>query len=189
MRILIVLLLSLLIAGCSSKEEPTVTESAPPPSDIPAWILEPIVEGGIAETECIPYSGNLSIDKAQVTATARAGLARQIEVKVQVIDKVYQSRTDAAGKVNAGSTFEATSRQIAETHLRGSRVEKTGFIDLDGQNNLCAMIVLSPNSTTEFLDSLVKESGKNVSPQDKDILYQEFKAYKAQQELNETFSN
>ena len=44
--------------------------------------IDPKVEGGIAASECIPWSGNLSIDKAQVTAQARATLAKQLEVRV-----------------------------------------------------------------------------------------------------------
>ena len=90
---------------CSKKveQEPTGVGL----EEFPNWVIDPKVEGGIAASECIPWSGNLSIDKAQDKAQARATLAKQLEVRVSALDKTYIERTDAAGKTVTGSSFSS----------------------------------------------------------------------------------
>ena len=46
------------------------------------------------------------------------------------------------------------------------------------------MITLSPKQTEGIFQDILEASQRPVSAQDKDILYQEFKAYKAQQDLD-----
>jgi hypothetical protein len=117
-------------------------------------------------------------------ANARQALAQQLNLKVKAMDKTYQRRTRAEDKSSTGSTFESVSRQVTQTNLNGSRVVKTGYVKLGGTKNLCTMVAFGDSQMQKIFDQLVEASGRNVSPQDEDILYQEFKAHKAQQALD-----
>ena len=46
------------------------------------------------------------------------------------------------------------------------------------------MVTIDPKRTEEIFKEILESSQRPVSAQDKDILYQEFKAYKAQQDLD-----
>ena len=182
-KYLIFLFLIGILTACGGKkveQEPTGVGL----EEFPSWVIDPKVEGGIAASDCIPWSGNLSIDKAQVTAQARATLAKQLEVRVSALDKTYIERTDAAGKTVTGSSFSSVSKQLSDQHLRGSRLSKISNTSIDGVKNLCGMVTIDPKRTEEIFKEILESSNRPVSAQDKDILYQEFKAYKAQQDLD-----
>ncbi|HTO19864.1 MAG TPA: hypothetical protein VL129_12045 [Pseudomonas sp.] len=166
------------LTGCGSKP-------AAPTSSLPDWVMSPVVEGGIAATDCVSSSGNFSIDRSQATANARAALTKEINLKVAAMDKTYGSRTDAAGKTQVGSSFESVSRQVAQQQISGSKAVKVDFVDMDGQRQLCVMVAIQPEATKALYDSIIQQSQRKLSAQDEDILYQEFRASKAQNELSE----
>ena len=182
-KYILLILLALLVFSCSSKEAEK-DQSGIGLEEFPSWVIDPQVEGGIAASECLVYSGNISVDKAQLTAQARATLSKQIQVRVSALDKTYLDRTDAAGKTVVGSTFSSTSRQLADQNLIGSRLTKLSRIAIGGQENLCGMIVLNPEKSRELFEEIIELSDRGVDPQDEDILYQEFKAHRAQQDLD-----
>lgn len=171
------------LAACSST--PT-TESLN--ENIPDWVLNPSIEDGIAHSECVPSSGNMSIDKAQAVALARVGLAQQISTKVKALDKTYQERVDVQGESVVGSTFSSVSKQLTNQMLVGAQPVKTSYANFNGQNQLCVMTALTPEKTKDLFTKLVSASEVTLSPQDASVLYQEFKAYKAQQELDQELS-
>ncbi len=94
---------------------------------MPGWILNPNIEGGIAAAECSTWSGDFSMDKAEATALARATLAKQIDTKVQAMDKTYQRRVRANDKTTTGTTFESVSKQLTEQTLQGTVPKKIGY--------------------------------------------------------------
>ncbi|HLT05765.1 MAG TPA: hypothetical protein VK019_12500 [Pseudomonas sp.] len=167
------------LTGCGSKP------AEAPKSGVPDWVMSPSIEGGIAATDCVTSSGNFSIDRNQATANARAALSKEIETKVAAMDKTYASRTDAAGKTQVGSSFESVSRQVAQQHLIGSRPVKTDYVDMDGKRQLCVMVAIQPEATRALFDSIIQQSKRQLSQQDEDILYQEFRASKAYEELDQ----
>lgn len=167
------------LAACSSS---TSTEALN--ENIPEWVLSPSIEDGIAHSECVPSSGNMSIDKAQAIALARVGLAQQISTKVKALDKTYQDRVDVEGETVTGSTFSSVSKQLTNQMLVGAQPVKTSYANFNGKNQLCVMTALSPEKTKDLFSKLVSASERKLSPQDESVLYQEFKAYKAQQELD-----
>ncbi|MDY0362736.1 MAG: hypothetical protein RBR08_14895 [Desulforegulaceae bacterium] len=152
--------------------------------DLPGWVLDPTVEGGIASTECVIYTGDISLDKAEAVALARADIAKQIDVKVKAMDKTYQNKVKTKDGVAAGGVFESVSKQIAQQQLKGARAIKMDLIEIDGKKQWCVMVALDPTLTDRLFKNIVKESGANLDPQDEAVLYQEFKAYKAGQELD-----
>lgn len=173
----------LFITGCTN----TTTGNTPakPSIDLPMWVLNPTIEGGIASTECVIYTGDISLDKAEAVALARASLAKQIDVKVKALDKTYKRKVRTKDGVAAGGVFESVSKQVTQQHLKGARAIKMDLIEIDGKKQWCVMVAMDPAVTESLFKNLVKESNVNLSPQDEGVLYEEFKAYKAGQELDQ----
>ncbi len=174
----------LTLGGCAS----TPTQPEKPQLDLPSWVLNPSVEDGVATAECVKWSGNMGLDKAEAEAKARANLAKQLEVKVQAMDKAYARKVQAGGETNVGSTFETVSKQLAEQTLSGARILKMDVVPIQGEQYLCAQMAMGV-SAKKFVDQLVNESGREVDAQDEKFLYEEFKAHKAQQALEQEMAN
>ncbi len=168
------------LAACSSTPKQGANELT---SSIPAWVLNPVIDDGIAATACVNFSGNMNIDKSQTVASARAGIAKQITVKVKAMDKTYARKTETGDKLVTSNVFESVSKQLAEQSLVGSRPEKVEIVDIAGKQQLCTMVTLKPEVTEKLFKDIVKNSGQQVAAQDEAILFEEFKAHKAQQEL------
>ena len=184
------LLITLLIAfilSCSSKKDTLVPGkdiSGKGLEEFPSWVIDPQIDGGIAASECIPYSGNISIDKAQITAQARSTLAKQIQVRVTALDKTYIDRTDAAGKIVTGSSFSSVSKQLANQNLIGTKLIKLSRIAIGEQQNICGMLTLDPERSETVFQQVIEGSQRDISVEDENILYQEFKAHRAQEDLD-----
>ncbi|TMP77937.1 hypothetical protein CWB73_18115 [Pseudoalteromonas phenolica] len=178
------LIASLFMAGmlsaCSSTQDNSASSSR---VNVPDWVLNPVVENGIAAADCIKYSGNISIDQKMAVANARLALAQQIETRIEGLDKTFANRVDANDKTTVGSTFSSVSKQLTKQTLRGSRVVKADIVDIAGKDYFCALTTLSPELTKTLFQDLVKETKLKIDPQDEQFLYQEFKAFKAEQDL------
>ncbi|HKJ70679.1 MAG TPA: LPP20 family lipoprotein [Gammaproteobacteria bacterium] len=183
------LAMGLLAAGCASTGGNKEEAKQPEIAGVPTWVTSPSYKDGLAATECVPASSSFSLDRKEAVANARQNLAQQLDLKVKAMDKTYQRRTRAEGEASTGSTFESVSRQVTQTQLNGSRVVKTGYVDLGGTKNLCVMVAFGDSQMKEIFDGLIEASDRKVSPQDEDILYQEFKAHKAQQEMDKELGN
>ncbi|HFD38431.1 MAG TPA: hypothetical protein ENJ31_01075 [Anaerolineae bacterium] len=182
-RLIAVMSAAALLAACSSTKEKAGVE-APPGMDLPDWVMNPVIEDGLAATDCVKWSGNMSIDRKQAIANARAGLAQQIDIKVKAMDKTYARKVDAQGGTNIGGVFESVSKQVTQQQLSGSRPTKVKPVTINGESHICAMVTFAPAATEELFKNIVKSSGVKLSPQDEDVLYEEFKAFKAQEELD-----
>ncbi|RZM77018.1 hypothetical protein C3B51_16675 [Pseudoalteromonas rubra] len=178
------LITTMLVAGiltaCSSTGEKTASESK---INIPDWVLNPAVENGIAAADCVKFSGNISIDQKMAVANARLALAQQIETRIEGLDKTFANRTDANEETTVGATFSSVSKQLTKQTLNGSRVIKADVVEIGGKDYFCALTTLSPALTKSLFKDLVKESKKQINPQDEQFLYQEFKAFKAEKDL------
>lgn len=173
---------TVLLAACSSTPAEKVEEVSK--SRLPAWILMPTVEDGFADTQCVTAEADMNILKNKATALARAEIAKQIDIQVVTMDKTYQNLAETKEGTAVGSTFESVSKQISDRTLAGTRAVKVDYADFpDGTQKLCVMVTLNPKQTKAYFDALVTESDRELSPQDNSVLYQEFKAQKAQEEL------
>lgn len=169
--------LAVVLAACSSKE---------PAPKYPAWVLNPIVEDGIASAQCVKASSSISTDRAQAIALARVDLAQQIGVNIKAMDKTFQEKVETNDQVVNGSTFSSVSKQLTQQSLQGARAIKVEYAKEDSE--LCVLVSLGAKSTKELFDNIVKESSRKMNPRDEAVLYQEFKAHKAQQEMEQAFS-
>ena len=175
------------LAACASNDvqQPETSDSGAYDTR-PDWVKLPTVEDGLASTQCVPNKGSSSIMQAKATALARAEIARQIEVKATALDKTYQRLTEASSGDSFGSSFESVSKTVANQNLSGTRAVKAEFVrGIDGQPEYCVMVTMSPALTKNLFDDLLKQSNNQVSARDEAILYEEFKAYKAHQELDQ----
>jgi hypothetical protein len=176
--------LSLVLAGCAST--PKETPSMPPLLMLPAWVANPSIEDGIASAECVPWSGDMSLDRAEAVAKARADLAKQIEIKVKAMDKTYARKVKTTGGISTGGVFETVSKQVTNRNLNASQVNKVDVVQINNTDHLCAMVVFGREASRRLFDDILNNTqvAQQFSPQDEAVLWEEFKAYKAQQELD-----
>ena len=168
-----------LLAACSSSEVEQTSVG-----EIPSWILNPEVSDGIAVSECVLFSGNISIDKQQALAIARTSLAQRIETRVSAMDRIYRDKIETASDGESGSTFSSVSKQLTQQTLTGTTSLRTDIVSLAGRDNLCVLLGVGQEETKEIFDELLSRSERQVSAGQKDILYQEFKAQRAGEQLD-----
>ena len=169
-----------LLSACSNSEPTQETVVG----EIPSWILNPQVEDGIAVSECVLWSGNMSIDKQQAIANARTSLAQRIETRVSAMDKTYRDKIEVASGAESGSTFSSVSKQITQQTLIGTNPLKTDIVKIADKNNLCVLVGVGQESTKAIFDGLVKASERPLNSGQEDLLYQEFKAQRADLQLD-----
>ena len=172
------------LTACASNQPADVEQTAAK-IKLPDWVTMPIIEDGFADTQCVQTTADMNILKNKATALARAEIAKQINIQVKAMDKTYQNLTDTSEGSSSGSTFESVSKQVTNQKLSGSRATKLDYVDFpDGTQKMCVMVTMSPATTAALYKEIVKESTRQLSPQHEAVLFQEFKAYKAQQELD-----
>jgi hypothetical protein len=183
-RISLIISTALIAAGCaSSSQQSAATQS------LPDWVTAPYLEDGFADTQCVLNSGSMGILKNKATALGRAEITKQIDVQVKAMDKTYENLTEAEGGAVTGTTYESVSKQVASQTLSGSRATKVEYVDFpDGTQQLCVMVTLDPKLTKELYGEITGKSGRKLSAQDDAVLWQEFKAHKAQEELDADLS-
>ncbi|WP_028302494.1 LPP20 family lipoprotein [Oceanospirillum beijerinckii] len=183
--------LALVLSACgsSSKKDETTAETAEPaltPRDYPAWIDQPIVEDGIAESACVGSSGNMTLDKKRAIANSRAMIAQSIESRIKAMDKTYQRVTESEKAMTSGSTFESVSKQVTEQNLRGTKVLEGGYFKINDKNQYCVMVGYGQQQTKAIFDSAMAAAKVEMTPTSERAMYEEFRAYKAQQELEQS---
>lgn len=168
-----------LLAGCSSS-----TETDTSIGTIPNWVLDPQVEDGIAVSECVLFSGNMSIDRQQALANSRASLAQRIETRVSAMDKTYRDKVEVSSGIESGSTFSSVSKQVTQQTLVGTSLMKTDVVEIAGKDNLCVLVAIGQQSTKDIFEQLVNEAKRPMTDEQKDVLYAEFKAHRAELQLD-----
>lgn len=174
------------IAGCASNQAPDQISSS---SGLPDWVMSPSSvagEGALAATECIPDNANMSILKAKSVALARAALAQQIQVNVQVMDKTYQTLTENGEESGSGSSFESVSKQVSDQMLNGAIPQRLDYLEGPGGKMLfCSMVVLAPEKNRKIFEQIIEKSNRQLTPNNEALLYQEYRAKRAAEELSQ----
>lgn len=122
--------------------------------NIPQWVLNPIVENGLAATDCVPLKKDIDIlvTSREAQTNALLAIAQQIEVRVEGLDKTYVSRSDKESEVNLGSSFSSVSKQLTKQSLNRARQLKWGIIDIASKMYVCSlMIVYGKENSTQAL--------------------------------------
>ena len=187
------LLFSLLLSACASQETKqeqannklSTSDANGELSNIPNWVLSPQIENGIADSACVAWSGNVTIDKDEASHIARTRLAKQIEVRSAGMSKAFANKTTTSAGLNTGTNFENTTRQIFEQTLKGTKSTKVGLFTIDKQKQFCVMVELDPAKTKQLYKNIISANGAQLNAKDEDILFTQFKAQQAQKELEE----
>lgn len=170
-----------LFTACSSSAQPKKDESAyvdPEFQGAPSWVLNPMVEGAIADIGSAPRNaGNdFGFQRDEAIANARDNIAKQMQIKVSNMFKSFKASTGSGKDSTFDKSVESVSKQVASQNLSGSKMvkqwrSKTG--------TLYVLVAISTDGVKKDMEKSVKTSFKN----DK-ALYQKFLAAKAQGELD-----
>jgi len=186
MKLVTAILAAGLVSGCASNQS---AEQESASSGLPAWVTSPASlagEGALASTECVPANASMSILKAKSSALARASLAQQIRVNVQAMDKTYQTLTETGNQSSAGSTFESVSKQVSEQMLNGAIPQRVDYIKgIDDKMQFCTMVVLAPEQNRKIFEQIIDKSNRQLNPNNEALLYQEYRAKRAAEELSQ----
>lgn len=155
----------------------------------PSWIDAPVVADGIAESACVTNSGNMTLDKKRSIANARAMIAQSIETRIKAMDKTYQRVTETESEMSSGSSFESVSKQVTEQNLRGTKMLKGGYFTINDKRQYCAMVGFGQQETRAVFEDALKAADAQLSPTGERAMYEEFRAFKAQEELERALAN
>jgi len=174
--------LALGLAACSGSPEKEAILSG----NYPSWIDKPVVADGIAESACVSSSGNMTLDKKRATANARAMIAQSIETRIKAMDKTYQRVTESEQEMTSGSTFESVSKQVTEQSLNGTKAVESGYFRINDKSQYCVMVAFGQQETKAVFEQALKAANTPLSPTSERAMYEEFRAYKAQEELEQS---
>jgi ribosomal protein S20 len=170
------------MAGCD-KNQPAPTQNFQQctieGSQAPSWVCDggATMEGGlfgVGSAEKNPMG--ISFQRTEAAAAARDALARQLKVKVKNMFKQFQATTGIGDAQTAEKATQNVSKQIAQATLSGSKIMKT-WVSPKG-----TLFVLVGMPDPKAVANQVKQVAKTTFKNDQ-ALWQEFKAKKADQEL------
>jgi hypothetical protein len=156
----------------------TVRAQSPPVEQAwPAWVLNPPAEAGeLVGTDCVEASGNLSIDRQQVTAKARLVLAQQIEVRIEAMDETFAQRAQEGRAERPSVSFKSASRQVVNTTLQGSRLVRFEvFTQRDGARWVCGLVALDRPRAQQLPGDVIRSAGAKVDDGTEALLLARFR--------------
>lgn len=170
---------SLLFTGCIGGKEAAPKDEYVNPElkGAPQWVMMPRVEGTIAEVGSAPQNAanDISFQRNQAMADARDNIARQIETNVSNMFKSYAATTGGADGTY-DSAVENVSRQIASQTLSGTVVQDTW---MSQTGTLYVLMAVDTQTVADMMEESIRTSFDND-----EALYQQFRASKAQGELD-----
>lgn len=169
------------IVGCAP--HPKEGQPSETMSKLPAWVLSPTSESGLADSACVQFSGSINVDRSEAIVLASEQLAAQLERKVSFLAKSFQSKTQTTQGLNVGTDFSQTGQQLIQQSLTGTKATRMGVYEVAGVEQLCVLMEMDEARTRNFYNSLKETSHANLDAQDDSVLYQQFRAYKANQDL------
>jgi hypothetical protein len=178
--LLVVSMTSVVFTGCANDNANISTGYVDMElKDAPKWVMNPEVEGYIAELgSASRNAGNdFSFQRTEAMADARDNLTKQISIKVNNMFKSFKTATGSGKDSTFDKSSETVSKHIASQTLSGTKVKDT-WISRSG--TLYVLMVIDTKAVSDMMDKAIKTSFKN----DK-AMYQKFLASKAQGELEQ----
>lgn len=171
------------IAGCASNPEEGKSSGAM--SNLPVWVVSPTSETGLADSACVQYSGSINVDRSEAITLANEQLAGQLERKVAFLAKSFQSKTKTSDGLNVGTNFTQTGQQLVNTSLNGAKATQMGVYEVSDVEQLCVMVEMDESRTRDFYSKMKQTSKASLDARDDDVIYEQFRAYKANQDLEQ----
>jgi len=173
---------SILFTGCMNQPEKKSEADFRCHQDgvlAPEWTCTPMAEGAIASVGIAKMNAghDKSLQRSEAMADGRDALASQISTKVSNLFKSYKATTGTGDTATFDATTSKVSKQLASQTLSGSKSIKSWT---NPKTNELYLLVVVPNEPVKkAMDNAIKTSFKNDT-----ALYQEFKAAKANGELD-----
>lgn len=145
------------------------------PGGWPDWVLNPPTQGELVGTDCVEASGNLSIDRQQVTAKARLVLAQQIEVRIEAMDETFASRASEGRVERLAVTFKSASRQLVSTTLQGSRLVRFETVAQRDGGFVCGMVALERQRSEQLPGDVIRTAGAKMDDATEAVLLARFR--------------
>ncbi|MCP3925931.1 MAG: hypothetical protein GY714_25480 [Desulfobacterales bacterium] len=170
----VLMLSSLLLVGCGDSK---------PESDLPDWVDNPSLEGGISASGSAKIgAAGRNFAKTEASAQARDEIARQLGVKVKNMVKNFVQVSGVGDDQAVDKATSQVSKQVTSQLLNGSKITKV-FVDKTAKpKELYVLVVLDPASIANAkaaMKAAVKTSFKNDR-----ALWQQFQAKRADQDLD-----
>jgi hypothetical protein len=170
------------MAGCNNNQpqKPNIEQCQMDGATAPSWVCDggAMMEGGLFGVGSSEKNSlGISFQRTEAAAAARDALARQIKVKIANMFKQFQASTGIGDAQTAEKATQNVSKQVAKATLEGSKIMKT-WVSPNG--TLFVLVGMpDPKAVAEQVKQVAKTTYKNDQ-----ALWQEFKAKKADQELD-----
>ena len=160
------------IVGCSGSQPLQNTETG----DIPDWYMNKPEDPNFLYESATATSQDMQLAVDKAVQAARTGLGRQVETKVNALQKRFQEETGVGDDAQLLDQFTQASKTIVSTTLSGTK-EKNKKIVKDGNNWRAYVLMEYPlGATQEALRDAIKKNEQ---------MYTRFQASKAYQELDD----
>ncbi|NPA87475.1 MAG: hypothetical protein GXO01_02095 [Epsilonproteobacteria bacterium] len=169
----------LIITGCSSKKaEPKQVSCEIEGKQAPAWVCNGAanLKDGVYGVGSAPKSPlGFSFQREEAMAIARDEIARKINLKVKNMIKRYYSSTGVQDNQTAERVVTSVSKQLTKQTLKGSKIVDTWY---SPKGTMFVLMKMSNEDVKRSVKNAIESTYKND-----EALWQEFKAKKAQEEL------
>lgn len=169
---LAVALVAVLLIGCGGSQPLQKTDTG----DVPDWYTSPPSDPNYLHAVNTSTSKDMqtSVDKA--TQAARTEIGRQVEVKINALQKRFTEETGIGDDAQLLDQFTQASKTVVSTSLSGSK-EKQKKIVKDGNNWRAYVMVEYPLGAAQ--EALREQIKKNEQ------LYTRFRASQTYKELDD----
>ena len=165
-------LVALLLVGCGGSEPLQKTDTG----DIPDWYQNPPSDPNYLHAVNTSTSKDMQIAVDKATQAARTEVGRQVEIKINGLQKRFTEETGIGDDAQLLDQFTQASKTVVSTSLSGSK-EKQKKIIKDGNNWRAYVLVEYPLGAAQ--EALREQIKKNEQ------LYTKFRASQTFKELDE----
>ena len=162
-----VLITSLGLVACSSNQPATSQQDR---QSVPDWVMNPKSDAGLAATGCAPLANDMAMSRNMAVALARRDLAQKMETRVSAVDKLYSEKSATGSSQHFAQSAELVTDQV----LSNTTPDRIEVLELNGQDNVCAMLTLNQTAMKSTFRSIAKGTQLKLSQQDEQELYAEF---------------
>ncbi len=180
-RLATLVAVALAVAACSNTPDQGSPSGAL--KNLPQWALSPTSEHGMADSACVQFSGNLNVDRSEAITLANEQLAAQLNRKIAFLAKNFQSKTKSVEGINVGTNFSQTGQQLVQQELSGIKTTQMGVYEVAEREQLCVLVELSQEKVESLYSQLKQTSRATLAASDDSVIFEEFRAYKANKEL------
>ncbi len=166
-------LVALLLVGCGGSSEPLQKTDT---GDVPEWFLSPPSDPNYLHAVNTSTSKDMQTAVDKATQAARTEIGRQVEVKINGLQKRFTEETGIGDDAQLLDQFTTASKTVVSTSLSGSK-EKQKKIVKDGSNWRAYVMVEYPLGAAQ--EALREQIKKNEQ------LYTRFRASQTYKELDD----